>query len=95
MAVHTDPGSEFNNNRAKTYLVERGVQWVEGPPQTPQTQAYVERVIRTFKEECLAWECTPRIWDLQRALDEARGWYNTGREHSSLDYRVPEVVHRE
>ena len=33
------------------------------------------------------------IKELQGCLDAFRTWYDREREHSSLDYRMPEAVH--
>jgi len=50
-AVHTDGGKEFDNRDARAYLREREVLYRVGPPHTPKAQAFVERFVRTLKEE--------------------------------------------
>jgi len=56
-------------------------------------QGLVERVNRTMKEEWLMWREPRNIDELQETIDEFTEWYNTNREHSSLDYKVPSEVH--
>jgi len=92
-AVHTDGGREFDNRDARAYLREREVRYRVGPPHTPKAQAFVERFVRTLKEEWLVYRDPRSIKELQGCLDAFRTWYDREREHSSLDYRMPEAVH--
>ena len=39
-----------------------------------------------LKEELLMWSESRNIEELQETIDEFTEWYNTSREHSSLDY---------
>jgi putative transposase len=93
VAIHTDNGTEFANRNAIAYLKENRVQWMHGPSHTPEAQGLVERVNRTMKEEWLMWREPRNIDELQETIDEFVEWYNTNREHSSLDYKVPSEVH--
>ncbi|MGH2669643.1 MAG: transposase [bacterium] len=94
VAVHTDTGGEFANRECKAYLVLRGVQWVPGPPNSPNAQAHVERFVRTLKEEWLMWKDPASFKELQDCVRAFKDWYNKDREHSSIDYAVPEAIHR-
>ena len=62
----------------------------------PDDNAYVERVIRTIKEE----EIWPNLWDTvaeaREAIDNYIKYYNEERIHSALDYATPkEIAERE
>ncbi|MGQ0535652.1 MAG: transposase, partial [Methanobacteriota archaeon] len=92
-AVHTDRGGEFANHDCQTYLSERKVQWNPGPSYSPNAQAFVERFVLTLKEEWLMWKDPQTYKEFQECLDAFRDWYNRTREHSSLDYAVPEAIH--
>ena len=58
-------------------------------PYTPEENGLVERLIRSFKEEC--------VWQHRfQTLDEARSviakwvdWYNSERPHQALNYATP------
>jgi len=66
---------------------------MHGPSLTPEAQGLDERVNRTMKEEWLMWKEPRNIDELQETIDEFVEWYNTNREHSSLDNKVPLEVH--
>jgi len=91
--MHTDNGGEFANRNAIAYLSERNVDWEHGPKHTPEAQGVIERLFNTLKHEWLDWKEPKSITDLQNRLDEFVVWYNTQREHSSLEYNYPKVVH--
>lgn len=92
-SVHTDNGKEFDNRNADGYLEIRQVIRRHGPSHTPQAQGLIERFNKTLKEECLMWEEAKDLVQLQACLDKFRDWYNRIRDHSSIGYRPPEVVH--
>jgi putative transposase len=58
----------------------------------PDDNAYVERIIRTIKEE----EIWPNLWDTlgeaRQAMETYVTYYNHERLHSALDYRTPSEV---
>jgi putative transposase len=89
----TDNGGEFDNLLIRTYLRERNIVWKHGKKHTPTDQSYIERFFSTLKHEWLDWKCPMSIAELQKSLDEFVVWYNTKREHSSLNYEYPEVIH--
>ena len=91
--LHTDNGPEFKNKNALAYLDERDVHWRHGPSHTPEAQGLVERLVKTLKEEWLMWKDPADTIELQECLDEFRRWYNELRDHSALNYQVPEVVY--
>jgi transposase InsO family protein len=58
----------------------------------PDDNAYVERIIRTIKEE----EIWPNLWDTpaeaREAIEAYVTYYNNQRIHSALNYRTPSEV---
>ncbi|MGQ0536316.1 MAG: transposase [Methanobacteriota archaeon] len=93
VAMHSDQGSELANRDCKTYLALRGVQWKPGPSHTPNAQAFIERFFRTIKEEWRDWKDPRTFHELEQSLARFQAWYSQEREHSSLDYAVPEHAH--
>ena len=83
--ILTDRGTQFYAVRGNTstfdmYLEEWGVKHILAGVRHPQTNGKVERVIRTFKEECLnKTEWTKDT--VQNVVDKYREFYNYHRPH--------------
>jgi len=72
-----------------------GTQVIKTPIQAPNANAYVERWVRTVRQECLDWLL---IWGrrhLERVLDEYLRHYNDQRPHRGLALRLPRIVDNE
>ena len=89
LTLRSDNGSQPCSKRFVEYLGKTGVQGQYTGYNAPDDNAYIERVIRTVKEE----EIWPNLYD---TLSEARAaieayvnYYNGERIHSALDYRTP------
>ena len=89
LVLRSDNGSQPCSKKFVEFLGARGVKGQYTGYDAPDDNAYVERVIRTIKEE----EIWPNLWD---GLGEARAaieayvkYYNEERIHSSLDYQTP------
>lgn len=89
LIVRSDNGSQPCSKKFVEYLGKAGVRGQYTGYNAPDDNAYVERVIRTVKEE----EIWPNLYD---SLSEARGameayinYYNDERIHSALDYQTP------
>jgi putative transposase len=93
LTLHTDNGTEFTNRDALALLELREIEWRSGPSYTPEAQGLVERLVKTLKEEWLMWKEPTDTIELQKSLEEFRSWYNGLRDHSALNYRVPEEVY--
>jgi len=93
ITLHTDNGTEFKNRDALAILENLDVNVEFGPPSTPQAQGLIERLVGTLKDEWLDWKEPKDMIELQQSLEEFRSWYNGLRDHSSLDYKVPEEVY--
>ncbi len=92
LVLRSDNGSQPCSKKFVEFLGAYGVQGQYTGYNAPDDNAYVERVIRTIKEE----EIWPNLWD---TLDEAREaietyvtYYNEQRIHSALEYQTPNEV---
>lgn len=89
LALRSDNGSQPCSKKFVEFLGAHGVRGQYTGYNAPDDNAYVERVMRTIKEE----EIWPNLWD---TLGEARAaieayvtYYNEERIHSSIDYQTP------
>ena len=89
LVVRSDNGSQPCSKRFVEFLCKVGVRGEYTGYNAPDDNAYVERAIRTVKEE----EIWPNLYD---SLSEARSaiedyvrYYNNERIHSALGYRTP------
>jgi putative transposase len=92
LTLRTDNGSQPCSKVFVEYLGSVGVKGQYTGYNAPDDNAFVERVIRTIKEE----EVWPNLWD---TVSEARGaiekyvtYYNNERIHSALDYATPKEI---
>jgi len=89
LTLRSDNGSQPCSKRFREYLGQAGVTGQYTGYDAPDDNAYVERVIRTIKEE----EIWPNLYD---TVSEARdavaaylAYYNHQRIHSALGYQTP------
>ena len=89
LTLRCDNGSQPCSKAFVEYLGRAGVTGQYTGYNAPDDNAYVERVIRTVKEE----EVWPNEYDTLsealEAIDAYVKYYNNERIHSSLDYRTP------
>jgi transposase InsO family protein len=71
-----------------------GVKQKNGSPWHPQTQGKVERFHQTLQRRLNARPPAASIPDLQKQLDQFRGYYNEKRPHRALDRRTPNDAYR-
>ena len=71
-----------------------GVKVLKTPPQSPQANAFCERLIGTIRRECLDFMIPLNEKHLRRLLSEWVRHYNAGRPHSSLGPGIPAEGHR-
>jgi transposase InsO family protein len=88
-AVQVDGGSEFKAE-FEAYCEQHDLQLFVLPPRSPKLNGRVERIQRTFDEECYQCFDGPlRVADLATALHAFETVYNTIRPHQALGYRTP------
>lgn len=92
LTLRSDNGSQPCSKKFVEYMGKTGVKGQYSGYNAPDDNAYIERVIRTVKEE----EIWPNVYD---TLTEARSaveayvnYYNQERIHSALGYRTPNEI---
>jgi len=92
LLLRSDNGSQPCSKAFVEFLGAHGVKGQYTGYDAPDDNAYVERVIRTIKEE----EIWPNLWDTlteaREAIEAYVTYYNEQRIHSALDYRTPNEV---
>jgi len=95
LVVRSDNGAQPCSKRFVEFLGSRGVRGQYTGYDAPDDNAFVERVIRTIKEEEI-WPNVYESWsEAHAAIDRYVRWYNEERIHSALDYRTPCEVEQE
>ena len=88
-AIQVDGGSEFKAT-FEVYCRDHDLRLFVLPPRSPKLNGRVERIQRTFDEECYQCFDGPlRVADLTSALHSYETIYNTIRPHQALGYRTP------
>ena len=92
LVLRSDNGSQPCSKKFVEFLAAHGVQGQYTGYDAPDDNAYVERVIRTIKEE----EIWPNLWDTlteaRQAIEDYVTYYNERRIHSALGYQTPNEV---
>lgn len=90
LVLRSDNGAQPCSRHFVEYLAKCGVRGQYTGYDAPDDNAYVERVIRTIKEE----EIWPNSWETlseaQEAVENYIRYYNGERPHSSLNYSTPD-----
>lgn len=89
LVVRSDNGSQPCSKKFVEYLGKVGVRGQYTGYNAPDDNAFVERVIRTVKEE----EIWPNLYDslseARAAMEDYINYYNNERIHSALGYQTP------
>lgn len=89
LVLRSDNGSQPCSKKFVEFLAAHGIQGQYTGYDAPDDNAYIERVIRTIKEE----EIWPNLWDTlseaRQAIEAYMTYYNEQRIHSALDYQTP------
>lgn len=89
LTLRSDNGAQPCSKAFREYLGRVGVCGQYTGYNAPDDNAYVERIIRTLKEEEI-WGNPYDTWtEAHHALDAYIRYYNDERIHSALDYRTP------
>ena len=92
LTLRSDNGSQPCSKAFAEYLGSVRVKGQYTGYNAPDDNAFVERVIRTVKEE----EVWPNLWDTvseaREAIENYVTYYNNERIHSALDYATPKEI---
>jgi putative transposase len=92
LVLRSDNGSQPCSKTFVEFLGAHGITGQYTGYNAPDDNAYVERIIRTIKEE----EIWPNLWDTlgeaRQAMEAYVTYYNHERLHSALNYRTPAEV---
>ncbi len=83
-----DRDSKFSSAFEAVFVAE-GIEIIVIPPQAPNANAYVERWVRTVREECLDHLLIFGEQHLRRVLKEYVAYYNNARPHQGLEQQAP------
>ncbi len=82
-------GADFGKRTARL-----GIRSVRTPIQAPKANAVAERMVETFRRECLDHMIVLNEDQLKATLREFVAYYNRDRPHRSLRLETPEVSER-
>jgi putative transposase len=95
LILRSDNGSQPCSKKFVEYLLKTKIQGQYTGYNAPDDNAFVERVIRTIKEE----EIWPNLYDswseAHEAIEKYLEYYNNDRIHSALDYKTPKEIEDE
>jgi putative transposase len=92
LVVRSDNGSQPCSKKFVEYLVAMGVLGEYTGYNAPDDNAYIERVIRTVKEEEIWANVYDTVSEARAALETYVNYYNQERIHSALGYQTPNEV---
>ncbi|MCP4568670.1 MAG: IS3 family transposase [FCB group bacterium] len=90
LTLRSDNGAQPCSKKFVEFLGARGVKGQYTGYDTPDDNAYVERVIRTIKEEEVWPNSWDTFWEAHEAIEKYVKFYNDERPHSALNYQTPE-----
>ncbi|MFD8338509.1 integrase core domain-containing protein [Streptomyces solisilvae] len=86
---HPRPGQQVHP-AFDAVFAGNGTAVIPTPPQSPRSNAFAERWIRTARAECTDRLLITGERHLRTVLTAYAKHYNTGRAHRSLDLRAPD-----
>ncbi len=89
LTLRSDNGAQPCSKAFVEYLGKTGVKGQYTGYNAPDDNAYVERVIRTIKEEEIWPNEYDTVSEARKAIEDYVTFYNEERPHSALDYRTP------
>jgi transposase InsO family protein len=87
--LRSDNGSEFANQKIRTWLRELGAKTLFIEPGSPWENGYIESFNGKLRDELLNGEIFYSLKEAQIIIEHWRKEYNTVRPHSALHYRPP------
>ncbi len=92
LTLRSDNGSQPCSKKFVEYMGKTGVQGQYTGYNAPDDNAYIERVIRTVKEEEIWPNVYDTLFEARAAIEAYVNYYNNERIHSALGYRTPNEV---
>ncbi len=92
LVLRSDNGAQPCSKAFVEYLGQVGVTGQYTGYNAPDDNAYVERVMRTIKEEEIWSGCYDTWSEAHAAIESYVNFYNKDRIHSALDYKTPNEV---
>jgi len=89
LVLRADNGSQPTSRAFVDHLKTLGIRGEWTGYNSPESNAYVERVIRTLKEEVIWPNLFASLTEAQQAINNAIDEYNADYPHSSLGYLSP------
>lgn len=87
--LRSDNGLVFTSRSYTSLVKSYGLQQEFITPYCPEQNGMVERVIRTFKEQCAHRQRFETLQHASRAIGDWIGFYNHRRPHQALGMRTP------
>jgi len=87
--LRSDNGPEFIAQALQQWLGNKGIATFYIEPGSPWQNAYGESFNGKFRDECLNMELFLNRNQAHGVIQDFRQYYNTGRPHSSLEYKTP------
>lgn len=78
----------FYTHKFESILKDSGITPIKTPPQSPNLNAFAERVIRFIEEECLGEQIILGEHNLKRMLKEYQDYYNSERPHQGIGNEI-------
>jgi transposase InsO family protein len=85
-AIRTDQGSEFLNEKVRSFLIQKQIEHKVNPPYTPQHNGKIERFHQTLKNDAVLynWSFKDDVETLNLKLSLFLQFYNYQRKHTGL-----------
>ncbi len=92
LTLRSDNGAQPCSQKFVAFLKQRGVRGEYTGYDAPDDNAYVERVIRTIKEEEVWFNSYESFAEAHQAIGDYINFYNQERIHQALNYKTPNQV---
>jgi putative transposase len=89
LTLRSDNGAQPCSKKFVEFLGRRGVRGQYTGYDAPDDNAFVERVMRTIKEEEVWPNSWDSLWEAHEAIEKYIKFYNEERPHSALGYETP------
>ena len=89
LVLRSDNGAQPCSQKFVTFLSQQGIKGEYTGYDAPDDNAYVERVIRTIKEEEVWLNSYDSFHEAHQAIENYINFYNQERIHQALEYKTP------